>query len=485
MNNSATVKIGLVGAVHPNMPGDDVGLFREIMERMDALAAELGFHLVCHSEPLCSEEDAEQARSVMDEAAVDLTLLFMPSLPFGRVMLPLARVNSRIGLWSVMEPAKSGVLQLNSFCGMNMLGSIIGNYLRRYDIRFKWFYGMPADEMFRERLVVTLQALRAIKTLQRARIGQIGGLANGFENLYIDERDLEKRFGTRVQTRHSVEEIVGRAKQIADSRVAAETASMLNDGPLNKATVATAHLDKAVRVFLALRDFAHEQRYDALAVSCWTRFQEVYGVAICSAMSRLNNEGIVAPCEGDILAAVNMLMFNAMGAGGKASLHDLVSMDVQDSSINLWHCGVAPGCWANRRGVVWDTHFNIGRYDGNEWKGEGVVADMQFKPGRVTLCTMDSSLESLFILSGDMMDNKAGFAGSSGWVNNLQLNGEPTDLRDLLNTIAVMKVNHHYPAAYGDFTNQLNEFAAWTGMGVIDKVPYKPYLQSKRATPVP
>lgn len=484
MQKNNTVRIGLVGAVHPNMPGGDVELFRLILGRMEALGERYDFDLVTVPDPLRTEEDAEKAREMIDAEGVDLLLLFMPSLPFGRVMLPLAKTAARIGLWSVAEPTAKGVLQLNSFCGLNMLGSIIGNYLRRYDIPFKWFYGMPEDEIFLERLKVTLDALRAINRLKTSRIGRIGGLANGFENLYFDERDLEKKFGIYLQTRHTVEEIVARARAVDASRVQLETQQMQTEGKRGGGAITSEHLEKSARVYLALRDFAEEHRYDALAVSCWARFQEVYGVAICAALSRLNNNGIVAPCEGDVLAATNMLIFNAMN-GQYASLHDMVSLDESDQSVNLWHCGVAPECWADCRGICWDQHFNIGRYEGGNWHGDGVVADMRFKSGAITICTMDSSFENLFVVSGTMTDEKPGFAGSSGWVRDLRLNGEPIELRDLLNTIAVMRVNHHYPATYGDLTNQLNEFAAWMRMGVIEKVEYRPYLQSKRVAAVP
>jgi L-fucose isomerase-like protein len=478
------LRLGLVGAVHPNMPGDDAGLFEKILQTMEVGQSEWGYELVSHTEPLRNEDDAEKAREIMDAAEVDMMLLFMPSLPVGRVILPLAKARSRIGLWSVGEPTKNGVLQLNSFCGLNMLGSIIGNYLRQHEIPFKWFYGMPSDELFKERFAVTLAALRAIKALKKSRIGQIGGLANGFENLYFDERSLEKRFGTFVQTRHTVEEIVARARVVDDSRVGLELKKMGDEGSINPKTVSTTHLDKAARLFVALEDFAAEHRYQALAISCWSRFQEIYGVAVCSAMSRLNNSGTVATCEGDVPAALNMLMFNAMH-GGHASLHDLVSFDESDSTVNIWHCGVCPGCWADSSGVVWDSHFNIGRYEGSEWKGDGVVADMTFKASPITLCTMDSHFENLFILSGEIAEDKRGYSGSSGWVGNIHLNGEPTDLRDLMNTISVMRVNHHYPAALGELTNELNEFAAWMGMGVIDKVPYRPYMQNKQKVRLP
>jgi L-fucose isomerase-like protein len=475
------VRIGLTGAVHPNMPGDDVGLYSTVIERMTALADTLAFDLSVFHEPLKTEDDARKARDFMDGEKVDFTLLFNASLPYGRVILPLARVRSRLGLWSVPEPTRDGVLQLNSFCGTNMLGAIVGNYLRHHHIPFKWFYGLPTAESFLERFRVTLRALQALKRLAGARVAQVGGLADGFENLYLDERILEKRFGTTLQTRHTVEEIIARADRYSARDVAAEVEDVRREGSLNARVLRTEHVDRSTRVFLALRDFAREHGYDALALSCWSRFQQLYGLAVCGAMSRLNQLGVVTTCEGDVTSAVLMLAVNAMN-GSRASLNDLVAFDEADRSLNLWHCGVAPACWADSGGVTWDNHFNIGRHVGETWEGDGVVASMGFRPGAVTVATLNDQLDDLFLLTGSVLEKK-GFAGSSGWVGRLHLNGQPVDLPTLMNTIVVQRVNHHYPTAFGDLTAELNELAAWTGINVVEPIPYRTYLQNPRPRP--
>jgi L-fucose isomerase-like protein len=474
------VRIGLAGAVHPNMPGDDTGLILKVKEQIEALTSTLEFHLSAFPEPLRSEEDAERAREFMDRERVDFTLLFNASLPYGRVILPLARVRSRLGLWSVPEPTRDGVLQLNSFCGTNMLGAIVTNYLRHHQLKLKWFYGLPDSDRFLERFRVTVRALSALKRLRSARVAQIGGLADGFENLYFDERILERRFGTTVHSHHTVEEIVARAERYTENDTKKEVENLRGEGRLDLPTLRPEHVDRSARVFLALRDFAKEHGYDALALSCWSRFQQVYGVAVCAAMSRLNQRGIATPCEGDVNSAVMMLAMNAMNQS-RAALNDLVAFDEEDQSLALWHCGVAPACWANPEGVAFENHFNIGRYAGEKWVGDGLVARMTFRPGPLTVATLNDRFDDLFLLTGEVLKKKS-YQGSSGWVSKLRLNGQPVDLDTLQNTIVVRGVNHHYPTAEGDLTNELNELAAWTGISIVDPVPYRPYLQVSAPT---
>jgi len=255
------------------------------------------------------------------------------------------------------------------------------------------------------------------------------------------------------------------------------------EGTLNAKILRSEHVDRSTRVFLALRDFAREHGYDALALSCWSRFQKVYGLAVCAAMSRLNQAGVVTPCEGDVTSAVMMLALNALN-GSPSALNDLVAFDERDSSLNLWHCGVAPACWADPGGVTWDNHFNIGRYKGEAWEGDGMVASMTFKPGAVTVAALNDEFDNLFLLTGEVL-KKRGYAGSSGWVGHLKLNGQPVDLPTLMNTIVVRRVNHHYSTATGDLTAELNELAAWAGIAVLDPVPYRSYLQNPRPAPWP
>lgn len=470
------VLIGLVGLVHPNMPGDDREVYRRMIAALEALKDKLDFDLVFLPDLLASEADGYRAQEFLDAQKVDLTMIANPSFGFGRVMLPLAKVNSCIGSWSVPEPGNDGVLQLNSFCGLNMFGAILGNYFGAFDIPYKWFYGYPDNPLFTERFQITLKAIKAIKTVRRSRIGLIGGVANGFENMNFDERVLLKKFGTYIQTRHSVEEIVARAKGYAEAEVAATLAEMHGEGRWNQARVSGADMNKSARVFMALRDFAAENQYNALCISCWPRFQEVYGIAVCGAMSRLNQAGIVAPCEGDVPGAINMLILNAIN-GASATIMDLVNLDETDQSVNLWHCGVAAKCWANQDGLTWDEHFNIGSYLDDKWQGKGVVADLTFKPGTATVARMDSSFDNLFLMTGEIMSGKKGYAGSTGWMNNLRVHGARITISDLINTIAVNRLDHHYPLAYGDLSNELMEFASWNRMSLTKVIPYQPYLQ--------
>ncbi len=474
------VRIGLTGAVHPNMPGDDTGLYAPVIERMTALAGDRS-DSTCPSTASRSapRRTGGRARDFMDGERVDFTLLFNASLPYGRVILPLARVRSRLGLWSVPEPTRDGVLQLNSFCGTNMLGSIVGNYLRHHRIRFKWFYGLPGSDQFLERFRVTLRALQALKRLSAgARVAQIGGLADGFENLYFDERHpggalRHHRCRPATRSRRSC----SGPRRYSERDVAAEVQNLRGEGRLDPRVLRTEHVERSTRVFLALRDFARENGYDALALSCWSRFQQVYGVAVCAAMSRLNQLG-----RGRALRGRRDLGGDDAGH----ERHERLAGRPQRPG-RLRRGGPEPQPLALRRGPGLlgrrapaspgtRTSTSAGT-PGEAWQGDGVVAehDLPARGGDRGHPQRPARRPLPAHRRGD---------GEARLRRQQRLGGPPggstasrSTCRTLLNTIVVRRVNHHYPTAFGDLTDELNELAAWAGIAVLDPVPYRPYLQ--------
>jgi len=46
------VKVGLCAAIHPNMPGDDVGVYKKIINQMEPLKKDMDFDLVVENKPI-------------------------------------------------------------------------------------------------------------------------------------------------------------------------------------------------------------------------------------------------------------------------------------------------------------------------------------------------------------------------------------------------------------------------------------------------
>ncbi|GEM_PF-5979912 len=104
---SNKVTIGLIGVIHPNMPGNDQDVFQKVSQSLDKVKDQMDFEYVVWPELLGIEEEAEKASRFIDDKGVDFTFIFSASLGVDRVLLPLARMKSAIGLWSAQEPKKA------------------------------------------------------------------------------------------------------------------------------------------------------------------------------------------------------------------------------------------------------------------------------------------------------------------------------------------------------------------------------------------
>jgi len=184
-------------------------VYRRTASELAGLADELGVDLEVVGEGIYNEADAWTARRRLEDVRPDFLLVQNTQFASGRIITILAELGVSLGLWALPEPARVGLLLHNSFCGINMNASILGEYLG--NLPCKWFCRETSSPMFRDRLTVTVRALEAIKSLKGTKMDVIGGLADGFYNLGYDERAVRTRFGVRVDGRLEFSDLKQRA----------------------------------------------------------------------------------------------------------------------------------------------------------------------------------------------------------------------------------------------------------------------------------
>jgi L-fucose isomerase-like protein len=384
-------------------------------------------------------------------------------------------MKAHIGLWAIPEPTSTGEVMLNSFCAVNMHASIITNYLKEYNIPYKWFFGWTDGERFLQRFKATVAALTAIKNMNGAKVALVGGVAPGFNDLYYDERLAEKRIGVTID--RNVE--YADAERLAHGYGKAEAAEALQfftKGYREISEGSRPALEMQARFCRAYAEIAEKGGYDALAVSCWPKIQDNHGLVACSVLGKLNERGIPAACEGDAPGAVSQLFLKYVSGGSTTTLLDMAGFDEKDDTLNLWHCGPSALCLANECGACMRelTHHTaddriIHRPSYN---------DLVLKPGMATVMRFTGEWDSMFLLGGSFIDyEKDCFMGSSGWFGKLWFNGRPISALDMTNTILSRGFQHHYPLVYGDHLSACLEAAGWLGLKEMDTVPYAEYLQ--------
>ena len=475
-------KVGMVSTSQLSFPGDKKAAFRKSAEKLSTLAKELDFDLYIYDRDVITADDAYIAAKALEEEKVDFILLQTTSFSAGFLAPIFARIkNARLGLWAIPEGSVEGAVPFNSLCGINMYSSIIGHYLKDYRVHLKWFFGDVEDPLFIDRFHITVRALSAIKKMKQSSVALIGGIAPGFDDLYDDERNLIRLFdGIRINRLHEYDEI----KRLADgmkaedinARIAAETAEAKGfTHPTAKKM-----MEVNARFSLAYEAFLAKYGYNAVAISCWPKFQEDYLYSVCAVVGEINDKGVVAACEGDLTSAISMLLLKYI-ADDTTMLMDMSAFDEKDDTVLFWHCGPASKRFCEKNGFSLGLNYSGTPHEPHEKEvsGTGTVRDMVFDPGPFTSARLTGECDSMFLATGSFVDyDKPSFCGSRGWAGNLKINNQPVSALDFVNTALVQRFQHHFPIVKGDFSCEIEEAMAWLDLKKIDVVPYKPVMQN-------
>ena len=470
------LKIGLAGAFFANFDALKLGVYEQSKQELRELAGGLGFELIAVDRPVQTQEEARAAADQLTAAGVDFLLVQSSSFSMGDVILPLVDVKARLGLWFLAEPAYDGDIPLNSFTGFNLFASIIRLHLKEKKRTFKWFFGPAAAPRFRRRLEVTVRALAALKQLGQTRIGLIGGAAPTFLNLEYDAPAIARRLGVQVEEQ-PMKAVFERVDRYPDSQVA-EVVQAISSAA-SDIQVTPRWLERTGRVYLALRELADEGHYAALGVRCWPEFQsQLGGLGPCAAVSWLNETGLPASCEGDVLGAISMLAAYYVSRA-PVTLTDLVALAESEGLVQMWHCGPSPVSWADEAGQALTYHPTLDRASPPDAPKSGVSSDLVFAPGPVTIARFSQAADRLLLMSAEVVPGPSrGYAGSRGWLGNFRMAGQPLAIPDLIETISYYGLEHHYPLARGDWSDAFQELAAWTGIEVLQKMDYQDFLIS-------
>ena len=472
-------KVALVGLSQLSFYGDKEGRFAQCAKDLRTFLSGLDADLYVYPEQVIVPDDAERALMAIGEEKPDFLLVQCTSFSAGLLAQMMVRSGYPVGWWGIPENGVDGAVLYNSFCSINMYQAIGRNYYNEEKIPTKWFFGEVSDPLFAPRLAVTVRALRAIKRLRTSRIGLIGGIAPGFNDLYFDERKLLRLFpGMQYDRQIEFDDIASRAESYAEAEIARD-AEAYEKAAKGVHPASVKHKLLNARLLRAYRELIAEHHFDALAISCWPKFQARYDYSVCSVIGQLNDERFPAACEGDTLSAVNMLMLQEM-SGQPTMLMDLSGFDTQDDSMLLWHCGPAASNFASEDGYTLGVNYTGKAHIPGEGMGCcGVAREMVFGAADISIGRLTADLDGMLVAGGTLLapDEKPSFHGSRGWASKLQLNGEPISSLDFVNTILSHGFPHHYPIAKGRYQAELMEVAAWLGLRTLEKTLYKTWLQ--------
>jgi L-fucose isomerase-like protein len=447
--------VGIAASSLDIFVGNGEEVYKKNLNELKKLEKRLDFELLVYDSLLNTKDDAVKAGTFFENKKIDMLIYFHATNAVGDIIFELAKFGFFIGLWAVEEVYKTGPLANASLIGLNQSSAIIRHFFGNNCTLFKWFYGAAQGELFLPKFKITLKVLKLIKSLKNSRVGLVGNISPGFKDMVFDERDIFKRLGVDVVRNVNISDLLNIAETINDSEITEISEKLIKNAV--KISTEKTSIIKSVKLYEALRKISEDNQFKAIALGCWPEIEDNYKIMPCLASSLLNTWGIPISCEGDLLSALSLLILRAFNEEPGVVM-DLADFDLNNNSIQLWHCGNMPICLA--QGCKYSISNHYAWYnkldDGTKIRNFGAIIDAKFKESEITVFRIVGDAEKYYYFTGKSLDNKdlKTFDGGRGWIGDLKLFKNPVNTLDLINTIIINGIPHHYPLTFKDASDE-------------------------------
>jgi L-fucose isomerase-like protein len=133
-----------------------------------------------------------------------------------------------------------------------------------------------------------------------------------------------------------------------------------------------AALEQAAVIYLGLRRLVADRGLTAITLRCFDLISRYHNTG-CLALALLNDEGVMAGCEGDQQALFTVVVAHAL-TGEIPFLANPAALDTADNAVEIAHCMVATRVV---QAFKLRSHFET---------GIGVAIEGEYDGGEVTIC---------------------------------------------------------------------------------------------------
>lgn len=263
--------------------------------------------------------------------------------------------------------------------------------LQQQNVRGRVLYlAAPDDEAGLRELAAALHDRAVRRALQAARIGLVGRPSDWLVASSPSHQIVREVWGPTV-----VPLPLDPLFDPPDTEInvlGERAARQIRSGATELLEAAETDLPAAGRVHAALRRMIEAGRLDAVTVRCFDLVTRRRTTG-CLALARLNDEGVIAGCEGDLVATLAMLWAHRL-LDVLPWMANPSRLDRARGRLALAHCTIAPSL---TRGYRLRSHFE---------SGLGVGIQGTLPEGPVTLLRLGGArLEELRALDGVLVEN--------------------------------------------------------------------------------
>ena len=307
--------------------------------------------------------------------------------------LIFVRTGGTEGLFKELLPTLQGlsrqpILLLTSGKSNSLAASMeILSYLRQEGLRGEILHGSPS--YIRSRIEALSKVEEARRFLEYKTLGIVGHPSDWLISSEFDRDVILDKLGISLQyipMEELLEEYSPLKDEVAESwnEVVGRSGA---EGPLS--TPVKQALPGAYRLYKALLTLTTDYGLSGLTIRCFDLLTSIHNTG-CLALARLNSEGYVAGCEGDVPAMLSMMIGRAV-SGVSGFQANPSSIDPETGEIVFSHCTV-PLDMVSSFGL--DTHFE---------SGIGVGIRGQLPSGPVTVFKVSGDLSRHFVCEGELL----------------------------------------------------------------------------------
>ena len=254
------------------------------------------------------------------------------------------------------------------------------SFLNQHGISGEIIHGNAS--YLRKRILLLERAGKAIQQLQGCRLGIIGEPSDWLISSDADKRKVKELLGIDlidIPIQELLDTIA--TMPMSDAEEQAPTEAIRKSLP------------GAHRIYLALKSMIEHHCLNGFTLRCFDLLTSVNNTG-CLALARLNTEGLVAGCEGDIPAMLSMMIARAaIGVSGFQA--NPANIDPETGEMLFAHCTI-PLNIVERYEL--DSHFE---------SGIGVGIRGYMKEGPVTIFKVAGDLSRCFIEEGELVRNQS------------------------------------------------------------------------------
>lgn len=274
--------------------------------------------------------------------------------------------------------------------------------------------------------------LEVVNQVENTRLGILGEPSEWLIASHVDKDEVRSRWGLQL-VELEMNDLSPNNKSSDDSLLAGLTQSA------QSSLVPSTELGKADALANQLQEVVKKHQLQGFTIRCFDLLQG-HDVSACLALSELNNQGVVAGCEGDVPAAFTMLLVRLL-TGEPSFMANLTHYNSENNTLNLAHCTV-PTTMLDGYSLM--THFETDR-------SVAVKGQFQTKQPVTILKVWGRALDKWIIRKGILVENLTSEKACRTQVVVRLVNESVEDFMD------EALANHHI-LVRGDHVQELNNF---------------------------